>query len=41
MVMGAHTPKCGGLLSDYAKCQQTDVYVAGVAVGHATTSINK
>jgi len=36
--LGPHTPKCGGLLSHYAKNKQTDV---GVAVGHATTSISK
>jgi len=33
--------KCGGLQSHYAKDQQTDVGVAGVAVGHATTSTSK
>jgi len=33
--------KRGGLLSHYAKNQQTDLGVAGVAVGHASTSVSK
>jgi len=35
------TPQCGGLLSHCAKNQQTVVGVAGLAVGHATTSVSK
>jgi len=33
--LGPHTPKYGSLPSHYAKNQQTDVGVIGVAVGHA------
>jgi len=36
--LGPEAPKCGDLLSYYAKSQQTDV---GVAVGHSTTSVGK